>query len=380
MQQGQILFVSHMFGRFGGLEIYNLDTVHAFQNHTNVQVISAFTSRQEIYERISMKGLLPTQPLLQRIYRRTWRFWLNLALNSLKKDVDLAVAGHVLVLPQVANYAKKQGIPYWLLVFGIDVWGNWSKEVAKAIEDCDRVVAISEYTAESVRRRLVRNKDRVVVIHPAVDLDKFFAGSNANGSVNNDPLIILTVGRLAASERYKGHDLIISALPEVQKQIKQRIEYWIIGGGDDRLWLEQLADEVGVADSVIFKGAVIESELIEAYQRCNVFAMPSYVTQRPDGNWTGEGFGIVYIEAAACGKPVIACDSGGQTDIVVNGLTGLLVKPTVDDVANALVELLSDPKKSQQMGEAGRHLVGEKFRRELFNQKWTNLLSQLEIY
>ena len=119
-----------------------------------------------------------------------------------------------------------------------------------------------------------------------------------------------------------------------------------------------------------------EDEFLKAYQRCHVFAMPSYVSQRPDGSWTGEGFGIVYIEAAACGKPVLACDVGGQVDCIRHGETGILVKPTVESVESGLVEILSDLKKARRMGMVGRELVLNNFTREHFNRKWAELLKQ----
>jgi len=372
----RVLFATHKFGRFGGLEIYNLDAAHALQKlGAEVQAVSVFLSGRNVCEGVPHTGLVPTNPLLRRIYWRTWRRWFALALRILYRRFDLAIAGHVMVLPQVASYAKKNGIPCWLLVFGIDIWGDWSTDIEKAIYECNRIIALSQYTANSVRRRLDQGQERVVVIHPQVDVNKFSPGNEMG---ERDKKIILTVSRLAASERYKGHDLIISALPTVCDALKHPVEYWIVGDGDDRRRLEQLAQERGVMDIVKFKGAVWGDERVEFFRACDVFAMPSYVEQRPDGRWTGEGFGIVYIEAAACGKPVIACDVGGQTDAVIDGVTGILVKPTVDSVAGALIELLKDREKARRMGEAGRRFVVERFSEEVFTRKWATLLNQLQ--
>lgn len=362
------------------METYNLDAAHAFQEcGFTIQAISAFTSGKDVCEGVPVRGLVPSHSLLQRIYRRNWSRWLSLALELYRGNYDLVVAGHVMVLPQVASFAEKHDIPYWLFVFGIDIWGDWSEGVEQAIRKCNKIVAISKYTMESVQKRLNQNRDRVVLIHPMVDVDRFLPANNSTIHAEAGSSIVLTVGRLAASERYKGHDLIISALSIVQERLNQPIKYWIVGDGDDLPRLKRLAYQENVWDIVEFRGRVSEDDLVHSYQRCDVFAMPSYVEQRPNGRWAGEGFGIVYIEASACGKPVIACDVGGQTDAVIDGETGVLVKPTVESVANALIELLSSPDKARRMGRAGRRFVVENFSREKFNRKWANLLDELTV-
>ena len=149
-----------------------------------------------------------------------------------------------------------------------------------------------------------------------------------------------------------------------------------MGEGDDRARLERLAARENVSEMVEFKGRLSREELIEAYRACDVYAMPSYVSTRADGTWTGEGFGLTYIEAAACETPVIACETGGQTDAMIDGKTGLLVEPTVEAVTNALLELLSNPRTARRMGKAGRAYVSERFGKESYREKWAKLLVQ----
>ena len=133
-----------------------------------------------------------------------------------------------------------------------------------------------------------------------------------------------------SSERYKGHDRIIRAMPSVLARVPDTV-YLIVGSGDDQQRLEQFADETGVASRVIFAGQVTDAELHDYFALARVFAMPS----------TGEGFGIVFLEAMACGTPVLAGNCDGSVDALDHGRLGRLVDPTdVHAVASGIVSLL----------------------------------------
>jgi glycosyltransferase involved in cell wall biosynthesis len=147
--------------------------------------------------------------------------------------------------------------------------------------------------------------------------------------------VILTVGRLSASERYKGHDRLIAALPSIVAKLPDTA-YLIVGSGDDQPRLERLARDEGVADRVVFAGQVPEAELADYFSLAHVFAMPS----------TGEGFGIVFLEAAACGLPVIGGSHDGSVDALAEGRIGRLVNPhSRAEIEAAVVDALE-----------GRHL------------------------
>ena len=142
--------------------------------------------------------------------------------------------------------------------------------------------------------------------------------------------IILTVGRLSAAERYKGHDRLIAALPGILARVPDAA-YLIVGSGDDRPRLERLAREAGVADRVVFAGHVPDEELPDYFALAHVFAMPS----------TGEGFGIVFLEAAASGLPVIGGNRDGSVDALAEGRIGRLVDPeSREEIEAAVVEAL----------------------------------------
>jgi len=164
----------------------------------------------------------------------------------------------------------------------------------------------------------------------------------------NGARLILTVGRLV--ER-KGHDVVIRALPGIRRAVGP-VRYLIAGAGPEEARLRTLAREVGCADDVVFAGHVDDRDLPLFYAACDVFVMPSRALEQRDGI---EGFGIVFLEAGACGKPVVGGRSGGIADAVLDGITGVLVDPrSVDEVTGALTRLLQDRGEAARMGGEGR--------------------------
>lgn len=176
---------------------------------------------------------------------------------------------------------------------------------------------------------------------------------------------ILTVGRLV--ER-KGHDMIIKALRSVQQRAGPTV-YVIAGTGPREEVLRELAARVGCEREVVFTGYLAEHDLPLLYAACDVFAMPSRALDQRDGV---EGFGIVFLEAGACGKPVVGGRSGGIADAVADEVTGLLVDPVdVNDVADALVRLLVQKEQAQQFGQQGRR------RAESLTSAWEAALTRI---
>jgi glycosyltransferase involved in cell wall biosynthesis len=172
---------------------------------------------------------------------------------------------------------------------------------------------------------------------------------------------------MAASERYKGHDQILEALPRVL-ELCPNVHLVVAGEGDDRRRLEEKADYLGIGAAVLFAGFTSEATLAELYRRCAVFVMPS----------RGEGFGLVYLEAMRAARPVVAALGSAAEEIVVDGETGLLVDP--DDrerLARTLARLLRDAGGARRMGWAGR----ERWERELgldrFRERLEPLLERL---
>jgi phosphatidylinositol alpha-1,6-mannosyltransferase len=168
-----------------------------------------------------------------------------------------------------------------------------------------------------------------------------------------------------AAERYKGVDAVIRALPDVRRKVP-RVSYTVVGEGTDLDRLRRLALDCGVTDLVRFTGEVDHEGLLREYEECDVFVLPS----------TGEGFGLVFLEAMSFAKPVVAVATGGPVDVVQDGITGRLVA-SQDDVSGALLELLLDRGKARAMGAQGQARLEASFSFERYVDRWRETLRVL---
>jgi phosphatidylinositol alpha-1,6-mannosyltransferase len=213
----------------------------------------------------------------------------------------------------------------------------------RALGTAARVIALSRYSRDEVIAAGAK-PDRVRIVPPGVDPP----GDDPLPPRPNGRPTIVTVARLA--ERYKGFDVILRSLPLVAARVPE-VRWVVVGDGPLRGELEATAVSLGVADRVLFVGAVSDAERTAWLDRSHVFAMVSRV---PAGRGVGEGFGLVYLEAAARGLPVVAANVGGSADAVVDGQTGLLVDPADHvAVADALTQLLRDRDLAARLGAGG---------------------------
>lgn len=370
----RVLFLSHVFGRQGGLEIYNLNLVHALRKAgCLVDVWSVYDIQDGMIEGISHIALAPRNSLVRKFYIRFLaKPLLSSRLFLALRRYDLLIVGHPHLLEAVWRPARWAGVSYWAWTYGIEVWGEWPRGFYAGMHHASRIVAISHYTRDAIQRHLP-NK-RINVIANAVDIDRF----RPQEIPEREETVLLTVGRMSSRERYKGHDVVIQALPRIQTRLARPVTYNIVGTGDDVPRLQQLAQELGVGSCVKFLGYVPDEELTSVYNQCDVFVMPSKVEKRSDGQWTGEGFGFTYIEAAACGKPVVGSNQGGAAEAVVNGKTGFTVNPTsVDEIVEAICILIENPDLAARMGAAGRCYVTEQFSQAVFDSRIAKLLQEV---
>jgi phosphatidylinositol alpha-1,6-mannosyltransferase len=221
------------------------------------------------------------------------------------------------------------------------------------------VIANSRFTAD-LALRTGASPGRTLVVRPGIDALRFQPGPRnleivaKLGSAPESP-ILLSVGRLV---QRKGFDRVIEALPEILREFGP-VSYWIIGAGPDLARLEKLANDLGVAGHVRFLGYVPDEELPRYYHTAHIFLMPSrHLMDERDA----EGFGIVYLEAACCGLPVIGGRSGGVEDAVIDGRTGLLVDPESSQALTlAVLKLLRDSALREALGRAGRERAVAEF-------------------
>jgi phosphatidylinositol alpha-1,6-mannosyltransferase len=178
--------------------------------------------------------------------------------------------------------------------------------------------------------------------------------------------VVLTVGRWAASERYKGTDDLIRAVAQLRATVAD-LHLVAVGGGDDLTRLQKLAQDAGIADRVHFLQGCSREELGACYARAKVFALPS----------TGEGFGLVFLEAMAFSKPVVGVVCGGATDLIDDGINGLLVPPhDVSLLAEALGRLLGDEMLRSKLGRRGAEIVRERYEFDFFQTELENILNE----
>ena len=223
----------------------------------------------------------------------------------------------------------------------------------------DRVLAVSRFTANLVQKFGVF-PDRIVIVHPGCDSDHFRPlcptmelRQKLLGDRHKDK-VILSIGNLVAR---KGHDMVIRALPRLRETVPE-VTYLIVGEGSNRIQLENLAIALGVRDRVVFAGPLAE-DLPDIYALSDVFVMPS---REQIEECDVEGFGLAFLEASACAKPVVGGRSGGIPDAIVDGGTGLLVNPhDPEDIANALARLLTNNHLAIRFGQQGRTWVVKYF-------------------
>ena len=211
------------------------------------------------------------------------------------------------------------------------------------------VIANSEFTRDELVKIGVAPA-KISLLYPGVDVERFRPGLPCNdlkagiGLVAGEKLIV-SVGRLS---RRKGFDQIIRSLP-LLLQRGLAVRYAVIGIGEDRDYLQALATELGVSDRVHFLGHVAPDDLPRWYNAADVAAMPN---REIDGDT--EGFGMVFLEAAACARPTVAGLAGGTGAAVIDGVTGLRVDgASAEAVADALVRLLGDAALAKELGEQG---------------------------
>ena len=217
-------------------------------------------------------------------------------------------------------------------------------------------LANSRNTA-SMLEALGIEREKICVVYPAVDAVRFHPA--IDGSVirrryaRHDDILLLSVGRL---QRRKGHDVTIAAMHRLRTAFPH-VRYLIAGDGDERRRLEGLVHQFGLHDRIFFAGVVPNAELPAHYTACDVFVLPN----RVDGGDI-EGFGIVFLEAAAAGRPVIGGDSGGVPEAVVRDRTGLLVDGSdIAQVSDAIARLAASAVLRERLGRAGRARVEEFF-------------------
>jgi phosphatidyl-myo-inositol dimannoside synthase len=373
-----VLFVTNDFGpRAGGIETFVIGLIERRSFGQTVVYTSAQTG-SETYDaawksdfgvtviRDRAKILLPTP----RVAR-------NLARIIKESNIDVAAFGAAAPLGLLSASMKRAGVRKTVaLTHGHEVW--WAKvfpfnyALRKIGTSVDSLTYLGEFTQQAITRSLSKaSARRMVKIAPGIDVDHFSPQDSSQLRKElrlENKRVIVSVGRLV---HRKGQDHLIQALPEILKSIPDA-HILMVGQGPYLSHLKQLVEKLNLVDHVSFIGRIQYAQLPQYICAGDIFAMPS--RSRFFGLEV-EGLGIVYLEASACGLPVIAGSSGGAPDAVVDGVTGIVVDGENDhDIAAAAIKLLQDLTASKAMGLAGREWIIENWRWEIWSERFNKLL------
>lgn len=311
-------------------------------------------------------------------------FYLNGILYSIwlayRKRIRFIHCGHILSGTIAVLVKKIFGIKFIVWTHALEIMDNKKKQLIKyVLNNADKIITNSDFTGNFIKKLCGANVD-IVKIPPPIDINRFVPGLDSEKIKEKHNIkgkkVILTVCRLTNLQIYKGIDKVIEAISIIRKKIPDAV-YVIVGSGELMKYYKCLAEKSGCSENIIFSGNISDEELPLYYNACDLFIMVSREERNPKGIFA-EGFGIVFLEANACSKPVIGGRSGGIPDAVLDGETGLLVDPNnIDEIASAIIKLLTDEKLAKEMGMKGRERVLKEFTVDKAVQKLMRVIKEI---
>ncbi|MGF1491250.1 MAG: glycosyltransferase [Microcoleaceae cyanobacterium] len=297
---------------------------------------------------------------------------LHILVQGLRQRPLLLITTHINYSIPCYYLWKISKIPYWIIAHGDEVWNLKHPLRQAALREAQQVIAVSHYTRQRLLAEQNLRPSQVSVLSNTFDADRFQITSKPAhllkkyGLTSQQP-VILTVSRLGRTAApYKGYYQVIQALPQILQQIPNA-HYLLVGKGDALPEIEQLVHQLDLEDHVTLTGFIPDEALSSYYNLCDVFALPSSI----------EGFGIVYLEALACGKPVLAGNQDGAVDPLDHGKYGCLVNPAdIDEIAHNLVQILqgSYPNSLLYQPQQLRQHAVDSFSQEQFENTLAQLL------
>ena len=330
-----LALVTDAFGGAGGIAKFNRDLLAS-------TAAMADCAELVVIPRLILKELEPIPPRIKFVAsaaRGKTRFVIAALREALAGRVDLVIGGHINLAPLTALVAWLKAAPSMLMIHGIDAWkAHRSALVRRSLASFDYVVGVSNVTLERFASWSKVEKSRTRLLPNCVDTSRYGPGSKpaalADGLRLTGRTVIMTLGRLANEERYKGFDEVMEAIPALVKQVPN-VTYLICGDGPDRARLEAKAQRLGVGERVVFTGFIPESRKADYYRLADAYVMPSQ----------GEGFGIVFLEALACGIPVMGSRIDGGREALLDGELGILVSPSdAEDTLRGILNALGQPR------------------------------------
>jgi len=359
-----LVFLTDAFGGRGGIAQFNRDLL------TSLSDDAAYSRVVALPRVLFDKSPAVPQQLDFRMESAGGK--LRYVLESLKavarERFDVVICSHINLLPIAAAAAAAQRVPLLLVVYGIESWKSPRGLAAKLVKRASAVVAISEYTKRRFLEWSGVESSRVHVIPCCVNMKRFGVGPKRDDLLRKYRLrgrtVMLTVARLAGKERAKGIDEVLESLTDIAREIPN-ISYLVVGDGHDRKRLEEKAISLGVSNRVVFAGFVDEDEKVDHYRLADAYVMPG----------RGEGFGIVYLEALACGLPIVASSLDASAEVVLNRSFGRVVNPDrPGELKAACVDVLTE---NAGIRDVPRELSMFSFAR--FRARWNWLLTEMSV-
>jgi phosphatidylinositol alpha-1,6-mannosyltransferase len=341
-----LLLATDAFGGYGGIAQYNRDLITAMNNSPRVSQVDVLVRLGAGHAPATLPKVRQSAPVHSRIL-----YAAQSLAKALRRPPDLVISAHLYHGPLASMVARLTGARLVSQLHGTEVWTGIAPQHVRPLERSDLILCVSRDTSSRIRSQ-VRMADERVLVVPNTVADAFSPGDRASVRARlglGEYRMILTVARLDPRGGYKGHDMVIRALPELTSAHNGGLVYWIAGEGDDRARLQGLARDLGVADQVRFMGKTSLADLLDLYRAADLFVLPS----------SGEGFGIAFIEAMACGTPALGLAVGGAPDALGDGELGICV--TAQAFPEALRKALDAPRPDPQelhagvIGRFGRH-------------------------
>jgi phosphatidylinositol alpha-1,6-mannosyltransferase len=355
-----LALLTDAFGGRGGIAQYNRDVVLA--------LASGPFDTVEILPRFALHAPTPSPPNVHQHPPRAGRATYVMGAIALawRLKPDTIFCGHLFMAPLGLLLARLVGARLVVQTHGFEAWTRPPELQRLAAERADLILAVSRDTRARVLDWAAIEPERVRVA-PNTVAEDFTPGDGQTMRADlglTDEFVILTVGRLATRERYKGHDKVIRLLGCLMKSGLEPT-YLIAGEGDDGPRLAEIARECGVGEQVRFLGHVPRESLPELYRAAQLFLLPS----------TGEGFGIVLLEAMACGTPALCLAQGGAMDALGDGELGIAARD--EDLRASLLEACSDARDGRlKKGDALASQIRNRFGRTVFEHRIASLFAK----
>lgn len=338
-----LALLTDAYGGHGGIALYNRDMLAALCDFPDCEKIVAIPRIiplpcQPIPEKISYitSGINSKIKFLTSVLGATLRH---------REDIDLIICGHINLVP-IAYLAKKiLNAPILLEIYGIDAWRPSKNTLSnRLIKQVDAVVSISQVTKERFCNWSKIENQKVFLLPNAIHQELYGIKDRNKALVEkyklNGHKVLMTLGRIVSADRFKGFDEIIDLIPDLNGHIPP-FKYIIAGDGRDRPRLEEKVKTLGIQGQVIFTGYVSEEEKPDHYRLADAYVMPG----------RSEGFGFVFLEALACGVPVVGSKIDGSREALRNGELGILVDPRdPSDIKAGILQVLETSKKEIPLG------------------------------